>query len=307
MSIIRAPRPDSGFYTLNKEISEDARLSWAARGVLVFLLGKPDHWEVSVRHLMNQTENAIGKRTGRDGIRGILKELEQAGYLVMDQARSNAGEFNGTAYTVCEKPISPETEKPAPVEESPETDLPAPDLPAPPNPHLIKNELKQYPEKAANTDFAPQAVAGEVLPVVVPRCPIPADMPGPKDQTCKTFKTWANYAFAYRARHKAWPIWNAKVAGQFGQLIGRLGADDAPQVAAYFLKINDARIVQRYHAVGDLLAGAEAYHTQWATNRQMTAAAARQVEQTQTNLSGAQEVYELIMAEGQGSAFDADH
>lgn len=30
--------------------------------------------------------------------------------------------------------------------------------------------------------------------IEVPRIEVPADMPGPKDQACKTFKTWANYA-----------------------------------------------------------------------------------------------------------------
>ena len=49
-----------------------------------------------------------------------------------------------------------------------------------------------------------------------PRVEIPADMPGPKDQTCKTFKVWANYAMAYRKRYSAWPVWNAKVGGQLG-------------------------------------------------------------------------------------------
>lgn len=32
--------------------------------------------------------------------------------------------------------------------------------------------------------------------IEVPRVEIPADMPGPKDQACKTFKTWANCAMA---------------------------------------------------------------------------------------------------------------
>ncbi|MEN5258650.1 helix-turn-helix domain-containing protein [Pseudomonas protegens] len=150
--------------------------------------------------------------------------------------------------------------------------------------------------------IAPQASAkvatGQVVPFAAqqPRCVIPADMPGPKDQSCKTFKAWANYAMAYRKRHGAWPVWNAKVAGQLGQVIDRLGIDVAHHVAAYFLTINDSRVVSNMHSIGDLLAKAEAYHTQWATNRQMTGTAARQIEQTQTNFSAAEQALEALRA-----------
>lgn len=50
----------------------------------------------------------------------------------------------------------------------------------------------------------PQAIADTLPPssgglvvldrIEVPRIEVPADMPGPKGQACKTFKTWANYA-----------------------------------------------------------------------------------------------------------------
>lgn len=152
MSIRRGPRPETMFYTLNKSISEDVRLSWAARGLLIFLLGKPDNWEVSVKHLISQTKEAIGKASGRDAVRMILKELEQAGYLVADIARNETGSFNGMAYTVHETPVQvePETENPAPA--LPKTENPAPAKPAPENPHLINNDLQQYTENAVSND-----------------------------------------------------------------------------------------------------------------------------------------------------------
>lgn len=108
MSIVRAPRPASGFYILDKAISEDPRLGWAARGLLVFLLGKPDHWQVSITHLVNQTREA-GKRSGRDAVYSILSELEGAGYITRRPRRAEGGEFTGTEYVVSE---SPRPEKP---------------------------------------------------------------------------------------------------------------------------------------------------------------------------------------------------
>lgn len=99
MSIVRAPRPEANFYVLSKSISEDARLSWAARGLLVYLLGKPDNWKISVESLRRQTEGAR-VRTGRDGIYALLSELEQAGYLSREQQRGEGGRLSGVEYSV---------------------------------------------------------------------------------------------------------------------------------------------------------------------------------------------------------------
>ncbi|EIK69749.1 hypothetical protein PseBG33_1189 [Pseudomonas synxantha BG33R] len=137
MSIIRAPRPEGNFYLLNKAISEDQRLSWAARGLLVFLLGKPDHWEVSTHHLIGQTKDCLGKASGRDAVRGLIRELEQAGYLQIFLERAEGGEFGGRSYTVSE---------------SPATDYPGPVEPSPVNPPLVSIEGKQGLNKAARIE-----------------------------------------------------------------------------------------------------------------------------------------------------------
>lgn len=117
MSIVRAPRPESGWYALDKRISEDERLSWAARGLLVFLLGKPDHWKVSVEHLRKQTERAR-VRTGRDGIYALLGELQSAGYITARQERRPDGTLGPIEYQVREAaaplPAEPDTARPLP-------------------------------------------------------------------------------------------------------------------------------------------------------------------------------------------------
>ncbi|EMQ0612405.1 phage replication protein [Pseudomonas aeruginosa] len=123
-----------------------------------------------------------------------------------------------------------------------------------------------------------------------PRCQIPADMPGPKDPFCKAYRTWANYAMAYRTRYTAWPVWNASVAGKLSKLIDRVGQADAPKVAAFYVKcIHDARLIAQHHPLGLLLANAEGYHTMWLTNRPTTGTQARQQENTASNLSAAEQ------------------
>lgn len=133
-----------------------------------------------------------------------------------------------------------------------------------------------------------------------PRVEIPADMPGPKDQSCKTFKVWANYAMAYRKRyHGAWPVWNAKVGGQLGQLVDRLGADVAHHVAAHYLKTSDAGVLRKCHSLNELLANAESYHTQWVTGQRINGTTARQMERTEANVSAAEQAAQMVLAKRQ--------
>jgi len=165
-----------------------------------------------------------------------------------------------------------------------------------------KQEVKQE-ENLKNLPAATSAAGAVVIPFEAPRVEIPTDMPGPKDQGCKTFKTWANYAMAYRKRYSAWPVWNAKVGGQISQLIDRLGIDVAHSVAAFYVTVNDARLINDCHSLNHLLAKCEAFHTQWQTGRQMNGRTARQMEDTQANVNAAQEAARLIMDKEAINAF----
>ncbi|MDD1016883.1 phage replication protein [Pseudomonas rubra] len=164
------------------------------------------------------------------------------------------------------------------------------------------------PETTADTlqdaPASPGQPAAKVIALVTvhgeePRCEIPADMPGPKDHTCKTFKVWANYAMAYRKRYSTWPVWNAKVGGQLGQLVDRLGADVAHHVAAHFLKTSDAAVLRKCHSLNELLVNAESYHTQWVTGQRINGTTARQMERTEANLSAAEQAAQLVLAKRQ--------
>jgi Fe2+ or Zn2+ uptake regulation protein len=143
MSIIRAPRPQEKFYILDKKISEDKRLSWPARGLLVFLLGKPDNWKVNVQALISET-GASDMPLGRDGVYRILKALKAAGYV--KTVKYHDGKID---YFVSEVP---DTEKPD--LEKPDTD----------NPHvLVKTDKAVRTDKAVKNDsgkFASEPARG---------------------------------------------------------------------------------------------------------------------------------------------------
>ena len=130
MSIIRAPRKESNYYILDKKISEDKRLSWAARGLLVFLLGKPDHWTVNVQALINETKGSR-KPVGRDGVYALIDELIKAGYVTRSQSRNAAGVLGEVHYLVSEEPLPAQ----------PYTAQPLPAQPRPANPPLVSTDV----------------------------------------------------------------------------------------------------------------------------------------------------------------------
>lgn len=114
-----------------------------------------------------------------------------------------------------------------------------------------------------------------------------------KQEACRAI--WSAYATAYQQRHQVAPVRNAKVNKQVVDLWKRLGHEAAP-VAAYFVGINDGYLIRSCHDFGSLLAKCESYRTQWATNRQMNATTAQQIERKQANLNAGQEAAARILS-----------
>ena len=59
--IIRTPKK-ARFTVLGNALIEDPHLSWAALGMLVYLLSKPDNWRILPAHLIKE------RQLGRDGV-----------------------------------------------------------------------------------------------------------------------------------------------------------------------------------------------------------------------------------------------
>lgn len=142
MSIIRAARPQSNFYILDKRISEDRGLTWAARGLLIFLLGKPDNWRISPEHLRKETETTT-KPTGRDGIYAILTELITSGYVERRANRKEDGTLAGYDYIVYDEPILLGDVEINPFPPKPDTASPDTAQPFPANPTLVSTDVKE--------------------------------------------------------------------------------------------------------------------------------------------------------------------
>lgn len=119
-TIIRAPRRDR-FLVIDQRAIEDERLSWAARGLLGYLLSKPDDWKVLVNDLRKRGD------LGRDGIYRLLRELRDTGYLRFVRERDRHGRIRGGFYMIREIADSPHPDLPDTVE--PQTAEPGPAKP----------------------------------------------------------------------------------------------------------------------------------------------------------------------------------
>lgn len=113
--IVRAPR-GVGFTTVQNDFIEDDSLSFRAKGVMIFILSKPDHWSISERHLAEQGPD------GRSAVASALKELETEGYLQRIRQRRPDGTFDWDSiiYETPQTPVECAAD-PAP-NDAPETD-----------------------------------------------------------------------------------------------------------------------------------------------------------------------------------------
>lgn len=255
MSIIRGPRKAQNFYVLDKCISEDKRLTWGARGLLIFLLGKPDNWKVSTQALINET-NESRLPSGRDAVRGFIVELIECGYMQRSVARRDGGQLGGYDYIVNE---SPEQDEPA-------TAQPATAQPATANPPLVRTETSSRTEETNKDLFVADGV------------PPPAPPARRKtDRNEANAAAWQAYADAFFGRYGTEPVRNAKTNGQIANLVQRLGVE-APHVAAWYVGHQNGWYVQKSHSLDALVKDAESLRTQWARNRQVTSSQARSAD-----------------------------
>lgn len=88
---------------------QNERLSWAARGLLAYMLSLPVDWR------LNETDLVGRSPMGRDHLRSTLRELEGAGYLHRSRLRDRTGRVVQSIWRVWDLPQTdlPPTENPS--------------------------------------------------------------------------------------------------------------------------------------------------------------------------------------------------
>ena len=87
MSIIRV-RKDARYFTASNEPFLDKRLSWETRGLMGYLLTKPDNWEIRMEDLHKQGPAKLHK------LRRMLAEAKLYGYMNRIRLTNQDGTFD---------------------------------------------------------------------------------------------------------------------------------------------------------------------------------------------------------------------
>jgi hypothetical protein len=85
--IVRSARPHHNYTVVHNQLIEDQRLSWKARGLIIFLLSKPDHWRTTTAYLASQSPEGI------HSVRSGLTELESLGYIKRIKKQNPSGQW----------------------------------------------------------------------------------------------------------------------------------------------------------------------------------------------------------------------
>ena len=95
MSIFKIEK-NSNYTVMSNYHLRDRNLSYKAKGLLSFMLSLPEDWDYSLAGLCS-----ISKES-RDGIRSILKELQEHHYVEIEKVRGDKGyfEYNYLIYEV---------------------------------------------------------------------------------------------------------------------------------------------------------------------------------------------------------------
>ena len=116
-NIIRISKKDN-YVVLDKTFLNDKTLSWKAKGIMAYMLSKPDDWTF----YMNELEkHAID---GKSSLQSGFKELRNKGYVVKRRTQDENGQFEWETI----------------VHEVPYTDFPSMEKPSMENQPLLSND-----------------------------------------------------------------------------------------------------------------------------------------------------------------------
>lgn len=97
MGIYRVVKDKENPYVMvNKSFVNDKSLSWKAKGILLYLLSKPDDWKIYESDIIKNSSD------GRDSVRSGIKELIEAGYIERTLRQDVKGRLMGYEYCVYE-------------------------------------------------------------------------------------------------------------------------------------------------------------------------------------------------------------
>jgi hypothetical protein len=192
-----AKNRDNPYVMLNKKFLEHPQLSYRAKGILSYILSKPDHWNLNVSDLVNH-----GKE-GRDAIYSAVKELVQHGFMQHICYREH-GKISHYEYIVYEQPLE------TPIERITYTSVQKKEagtdhLYSAENPETDSWEEEEVPLLSVHPDFPETAAPLDASGVTVP--PGNPDPENPTQVSNDFSKELINKTRSSRARCTIFDLW----------------------------------------------------------------------------------------------------
>ena len=91
---------DNPYVMMDRRPIENPILSWKAKGILAYLLSRPDNWIVRLGDLVKRSPDGVF------AVRGAIKELAEAGHLSRKEIRDESGKFLRYELEVYELPFT---------------------------------------------------------------------------------------------------------------------------------------------------------------------------------------------------------
>lgn len=147
MSVFKIEK-NQNYTVMSNHHLRDRNLSYKAKGLLSFMLSLPDDWDYSLAGLCS-----INKES-RDGIRSILKKLQEHHYVEIEKVRGNKGyfEYNYLIYKIPQF-IDLENEQNNPDTENPHLDTPNVEMPTQIN---TKKQIDKDDKTKISSFFVPE-------------------------------------------------------------------------------------------------------------------------------------------------------
>ena len=98
MAIVKIIKRENPYIQIDKTGINDNGLSWGASGLLTYLIGRPEDWNISLNHLAT-----VKDKDKKDKTRGYLNELREFGYCHYFEVRKS-GKIIENFYLVFEVP-----------------------------------------------------------------------------------------------------------------------------------------------------------------------------------------------------------
>lgn len=102
MTNIGRKRRKNGFTQIANTLFEDDNLSYRAKGILGYMLSRPDNWK------FNKTDLVRRSTEGRDAVYKAIDELKEQRYLHIYRNQCEDGTFDGWLWEYDDSPFSPD-------------------------------------------------------------------------------------------------------------------------------------------------------------------------------------------------------